>query len=122
MSLCPQKQMRSLYSVRHLRVRRLLERLVLAPYGGAPITCRKCQETCRLGVRHLEGCAGAALSTHVLGCRWLPAGAALCGALAVCRGDPLYDAQTWCHQEMEARPCRPVAGRRKAPSALARRR
>jgi hypothetical protein len=81
------EQMRSLHEVGQRRVRRAIERLLLAPWGGAPTTCRGCGAAVQLSAQHLEACGGTLFIAGIREGDWATVGPTICAALVRCRGD-----------------------------------
>ena len=96
----PGKQMRSLHTLRHRRLRRALERYIVAPWGGAPTKYKNRSVTSSLGVQHLERCTASEITSKVLVEDWPNAAIALGSALSACRGDDLGSALSWCREEI----------------------
>jgi hypothetical protein len=84
----PGEQMRSLHLVDERATSRALERIIIAPYGGAPGPCRVCPATEPLSANHLELCGGQPFLAAVRISDWDVACRALRFALACCRRNP----------------------------------
>ena len=70
------EQMRSLHEVGQRRVRRVIERLVLARQDGALMMCLGCGAAVQLSAQHLEACGGAPVTAEISECHWAATGPA----------------------------------------------